>query len=74
LGSHATAVDLLELATHHLWADRSRFNVVRALLSSQLAGAPPYVGLSALPEVRHALALSEDLYDHAGEDDREQRV
>lgn len=66
-----TAVRLLELALNQLPQGPRRFNKVRAMLSGQRAWALAYLGTSALPEVRGALALSVDLYDSATDDDCE---
>lgn len=67
---HPTAVRLIELAVSQLPQGRRRFNLERAWLSGQRAHALSYLGLSTLPEVRGAISLSFDLYEHASDDDR----
>ncbi|GAA4728675.1 hypothetical protein [Phytohabitans rumicis] len=70
LGRPDTAVRLLDLALNQLPQDRSRFNTVRAILSSQKAWALAYHGRGCVPEVENALALSFDLYAQADDHDR----
>ena len=70
LGRPDSAVRLLDLALNQLPQDRSRFNITRAILTSQRAWALAYHGRAGLPEVESALGLSLDLYAQADEDDR----
>jgi hypothetical protein len=70
LGRPDSAVRLLDLALSQLPEDRSRFNTVRAILTSQRAWALAYHGHGCTPEVESALSLSLDLHARAGTDDR----
>jgi len=70
LGRPDSGARLLDLALNQLPQDRSRFNTVRAILTSQRAWALAYHGRGCAPEVESALGLSLDLYGQADEDDR----
>jgi hypothetical protein len=71
LGRPESAVRLLDLALNQLPHDRSRFNTVRAILTSQRAWALAYHGRGCAPEVESALGLAFDLYTQADEEDRQ---
>jgi hypothetical protein len=71
LGRPNTAVRLHDLAINQLPHDRSRFNVLRAVLATKRAEhGLCYLGASCLPEVQSALSLSIDLYGQASDEDR----
>lgn len=70
LGRPDSAVRLLDLALNQLPHDRSRFNTVRAILTSQRAWALAYHGRGCAPEVESALGLALDLHAQADDDDR----
>lgn len=71
LGRPNAALRLHDLAVAQLPPDRSRFNVMRAILASKRANdALSYLGPSCLPEVRSTLSMSRDLHAHADEEDR----
>jgi hypothetical protein len=67
---HATAARLFDLALAQLPTGRDRFNLTRALVTSNKAQALCYLGPACLPEVRSAIALSADLLAQAGDDER----
>jgi hypothetical protein len=65
------ALRLCDLAATQLPADRGRFNVMRAILTTKrVQTGLCYLGTSCLPEMRNALSLSLDLYAQASDDDR----
>lgn len=65
------ALRLHDLAASQLPADRSRFNVMRAILATKrVENGLCYLGTSCLPEVRNGLSLSLDLYARASDEDR----
>ncbi|HEX6682496.1 MAG TPA: helix-turn-helix transcriptional regulator [Candidatus Limnocylindrales bacterium] len=64
------ALRLHDLAASQLPTDRTRFNVMRAILATKRAvDALSYLGISCLPEVRDTLIMSHDLYARANEED-----
>ncbi|WP_173158627.1 hypothetical protein [Phytohabitans suffuscus] len=70
LGQPDTAVRMLDLALNQLPVDRSYFNTVRAILTSQRAWALAYHGRKSFPEVESALRLSFELHVQADNEDR----
>jgi hypothetical protein len=71
MGHYATAVRVLDLALGQLPADRRRHNLTRAVLTCNKAHALAHLGPSCLPEVRGAVGMAFDLYDQAGDEERE---
>jgi hypothetical protein len=69
-GQDATAVRLFDLALSQLPSGRERFSLTRAIVTSTKAQALCYLGPTAGPEVRSAVALSADLLAQAGADER----
>lgn len=70
-GQPHTALHLLDLAARQLPADRSRFNIVRAILASKrVETGLCYLGSSCLPEIRKTLSLSLGLHRQASDEER----
>jgi hypothetical protein len=69
-GQHTTALRLFDLALAQLPSGRDRFNLTRAMITSNRAQALCYLGPTCLPEVHSAVALSSDLLAQARDDER----
>jgi hypothetical protein len=70
-GHHVTAARLLDLALGQLPLGRVRFNLTRAILTSNRAQALAPLGPSTLPEVRGATQLAVELHAQADEEERD---
>lgn len=71
LGRPNTALRLHDLAAAQLPADRTRFNVMRAILATRRAeDGLCSLGIACLPEIRSALSMSQDLHASASSEDR----
>lgn len=72
LGRPNTALRLHDLAAAQLPTDRTRFNVMRAILATRRAeDGLCSLGLSCLPEIRSALSMSQDLHASANDEDHD---
>jgi hypothetical protein len=71
LGRPSAALRLHDLAMAQIPADRSRFNVIRAVMASKRAeNGLANLGTSCLPEIRNATSMAQGLHAHASDEDR----
>jgi hypothetical protein len=71
LGRPQSALKLVDLAISQLPADRRRYNVVRAVLTSKrVENGLCHLGAACLPEIRSSIALSHELHHQADDEER----
>lgn len=69
-GHNGTAVRLFDMALGQLPPGRDRFNLTRAIVTSNKAQSLCHLGRTSVPEVRSAVGLSSDLHAQATDEER----